>query len=63
MIIFRVGPLNDHKITYNTIRFYVFWGIEYGSAHLNRAGTYDVRKGVIKLTSNDKNDDNNLNRI
>ena len=30
----------------NTIRFFVFWGKKYGSAHINRAGTIKVRKGV-----------------
>ena len=38
---------NDHIIPQNTIRFYVFCGIKYGSAHINRAGTSLPRKGVI----------------
>ena len=38
--------INGHIITRNTIRFYVFWGIKYGSAHVNRAGTIKVGKGV-----------------
>ena len=46
MVIYRVDPINDHIITQNTIRFYVFWGIKYGSTHTNRAGTSLPRKGV-----------------
>jgi hypothetical protein len=41
-----IVPINGHIITRNTIRFYVFWGIKYGSAHVNRAGTIKVGKGV-----------------
>ena len=47
--------MNNHNITQNTVRFYVFWGIKNGLAHLNRAlGTYDVRKGVYRRSANDE---------
>ena len=44
--------INDHKISENTIRIYVFWDIKYGSAHINRAGTSLPRKRVngLKIT-------------
>ena len=48
MVILRIHPINNHIITQNTIRFYVFWGVKSGSAHIHRAGTYDVGKGVIE---------------
>ena len=45
-----INPINDHMISENTIRIYVFWGIKYGSAHTNRAGTSLPRKGVCILS-------------
>ena len=43
-----VLPINEHMITQNTIIIYVFWGTEYGSAHVNRAGKINVGKGVTR---------------
>ena len=47
MIIFRVDPINNLISTQNTTRFYVFLGTQYGSAHINRADTLEVKKGVV----------------
>ena len=62
-LVLRFNPKNDHTYRENTIRIYVFWGITYGSAYTNRAGTLQPRdgvnarictKGAVTLCSNDR---------
>ena len=38
----RLMCADPYFIPHNTSRFYVFWGIKYGSAYINRAGVSEI---------------------